>query len=78
MGSGEDSETNQKQKRFILKKYEAVFILDIRKTDDEGAAFTKEFAELIANLGGKLESDDSDGAPPVHLRDQQAQGWSLL
>ena len=30
-----------------MKKYEAVFILDIRKTDDEGAAFTKEFAELI-------------------------------
>ena len=39
-----------------MKKYEAVFILDIRKTDDEGAAFSKEFAELIANLGGKLES----------------------
>ena len=39
-----------------MKKYEAVFILDIRKTDDEGAAFSKECAELIANLGGKLES----------------------
>ena len=34
-----------------MKKYEAVFILDIRKTDDEGAAFTKEFAELITYLG---------------------------
>lgn len=39
-----------------MKKYEAVFILDIRRTDDEGAAFTKEFAELIASLGGKLET----------------------
>ena len=41
---------------FILKKYEAVFILDIRKADDEGAAFCKEFGELIESLGGKLES----------------------
>ncbi len=39
-----------------MKKYEAVFILDIRRTDDEGAAFSKEFSELIANLGGKLEA----------------------
>jgi len=39
-----------------LKKYEAVFILDIRKADDEGNAFAKEFGELIESLGGKLES----------------------
>ena len=39
-----------------MKKYEAVFILDIRKTDDEGAAFCKEFGELIEALGGKMES----------------------
>ena len=39
-----------------MKKYEAVFILDIRKSDDEGAAFCKEFEELVASLGGKLES----------------------
>ncbi len=39
-----------------MKKYEAVFILDIRKTDDEGAAFTREFGELIGALGGTLES----------------------
>ena len=39
-----------------MKKYEAVFILDIRKTDDEGAAFSKEFGELIESLGGKMES----------------------
>lgn len=39
-----------------MKKYEAVFILDIRKTDDEGAAFSKEFANLVESLGGKMES----------------------
>ena len=39
-----------------MKKYEAVFILDIRKAEDEGAAFCKEFEELIASLGGKHES----------------------
>ena len=39
-----------------MKKYEAVFILDIRKTDDEGATFSKEFGELIESLGGKMES----------------------
>ena len=39
-----------------MKKYEAVFILDIRKSDDEGAAFGKEFGELIESLGGKMES----------------------
>lgn len=45
-----------KKRGTILKKYEAVFILDIRKSEDEGAAFTKEFEELIVSLGGKLES----------------------
>ena len=39
-----------------MKKYEAVFILDIRKADDEGAAFCKELSELIESLGGKMES----------------------
>ena len=39
-----------------MKKYEAVFILDIRKADDEGNAFSREFGELIESLGGKLES----------------------
>ncbi len=37
-----------------MKKYEAVFILDIRKADDEGAAFSKEFSELITSLGGNM------------------------
>ena len=39
-----------------MKKYEAVFILDIRKADDEGAGFCKELSELIESLGGKMES----------------------
>ena len=39
-----------------MKKYEAVFILDIRKADDEGASFCKELSELIESLGGKMES----------------------
>ena len=38
-----------------MKKYESVFILDIRRTDDNGAAFCKGFAELIQSLGGDVE-----------------------
>ena len=38
-----------------MKKYESVFILDIRKTDDNGAAFCNGFAELIKSLGGEVE-----------------------
>lgn len=37
-----------------MKKYEAVFILDARKAEDEGAAFSKEFGELIGTLGGNM------------------------
>lgn len=37
-----------------MKKYEAVFILDIRRADDDGASFSTEFAELIASLGGVM------------------------
>ncbi len=40
------------ERDLILKKYEAVFILDIRKVDDEGEAFVKEFTGLIEKLGG--------------------------
>ena len=39
-----------------MKKYEAVFILDIRKVDDEGKAFSQEFGALIESLGGKMEA----------------------
>lgn len=37
-----------------MKKYESVFILDIRKVDDDGAAFSKELAAFIASQGGKM------------------------
>ena len=37
-----------------MKKYEAVFILDIRKADDEAEGFSREFAELISSLGGVM------------------------
>ena len=44
-----------------MKKYEAVFILDIRKVDDEGEAFSKELAALIESLGGKMVAAVSMG-----------------
>ena len=37
-----------------MKKYEAVFILDIRKVDDDGKAYSKELTEFIESLGGKV------------------------
>ena len=44
-----------------MKKYEAVFILDIRKVDDEGKAFSQEFGALVESLGGKMEAATSLG-----------------
>ncbi|MDD4816876.1 MAG: 30S ribosomal protein S6 [Victivallaceae bacterium] len=44
-----------------MKKYEAVFILDIRKTEDEGVAFSNEFAELVGKLGGKMVTTEAMG-----------------
>ncbi|MCF6174795.1 MAG: 30S ribosomal protein S6 [Victivallaceae bacterium] len=37
-----------------MKKYEAVFILNIRKVDDEGVAFTKEFTGMLEEWGGNM------------------------
>lgn len=37
-----------------MKKYEAVFILNIRKVDDEGNAFSKEFTEMVEEWGGSM------------------------
>ena len=39
-----------------MKKYEAVFILNIRKTDDDGKSFTEEFTSLVEGFGGKMQS----------------------
>ena len=44
-----------------MKKYEAVFILDIRKVDDEGVAFSNELTALIESLGGKMTEAVSMG-----------------
>ncbi|UDQ99222.1 30S ribosomal protein S6 [Lentisphaerota bacterium WC36G] len=38
-----------------MKKYESVFILDVRLVDDEGKAFTKELTELLEGWGGSVE-----------------------
>ena len=37
-----------------MKKYEALFILDIRKVEDEGKAFSEEIAKLVKDQGGTL------------------------
>ena len=36
-----------------MKKYEAIFILDIRKVEDEGKGFTEEFGKNLESWGGK-------------------------
>ena len=38
-----------------MKKYEAVFILDMRKVDDEGKAFSEEFAKNVQSWGGNVK-----------------------
>ena len=37
-----------------MNKYEAVFILNIRKVDDEGDAFSKEFTGMLEEWGGNI------------------------
>ena len=37
-----------------MKKYEAVFILDMRKVEDEGKAFSDEFAQNLQSWGGSM------------------------
>ena len=37
-----------------MKKYEAVFILDMRKVEDEGKAFSEELAGNIQSWGGSM------------------------
>lgn len=44
-----------------MKKYEAVFILDVRKVEDEGKAFTEEFGKSLESLGGKLIESNEMG-----------------
>lgn len=51
----------RRSEEITLKKYEAVFILDIRRVEDEGITFSNELTALIASLGGKMISADSMG-----------------
>ncbi|MDD5697210.1 MAG: 30S ribosomal protein S6 [Victivallaceae bacterium] len=44
-----------------MKKYEAIFILDIRKVDDEGAGISGEIAALIDQWGGEMVKSVSLG-----------------
>ena len=44
-----------------MKKYEAVFILDMRKVEDEGKAFSEEFEKLIKSWGGNMVENVSMG-----------------
>ena len=44
-----------------LKKYEAIFILDIRKVDDEGAGVSSEIETLIKKWGGEMVKSESLG-----------------
>jgi small subunit ribosomal protein S6 len=44
-----------------LKKYEAVFILDIRRVDDEGQAFSQELTELMKGWNGSITESVSLG-----------------
>ncbi len=44
-----------------MKKYEAVFILDMRKVEDEGKAFSEEFAKNIQSWGGVMNESVSMG-----------------
>lgn len=37
-----------------MKKYEAVYILDLRKVEDEGKAFSEDFAKKIGEMGGTV------------------------
>ncbi|MCP3968071.1 MAG: 30S ribosomal protein S6 [Lentisphaerae bacterium] len=37
-----------------MNKYEAIFILDIRKVDDEGKTFTSELTEMIKEWSGEM------------------------
>ena len=44
-----------------MKKYEAIFIYDIRMVDDEGEGANRELVALIESLGGKVTESVSMG-----------------
>ena len=44
-----------------MKKYEAIFILDMRKVEDDGKAFAEEFGKMIQNWGGVVNETNLMG-----------------
>ncbi len=44
-----------------MKKYEAIFILDIRKVEDDGAVISSEIAALVKKWGGEMVKSISLG-----------------
>jgi len=40
-----------------LKKYEAIYILDVRKVEDDGKAWSAEITKMIEDFGGKVEEN---------------------
>ena len=44
-----------------MKKYEAIFILDMRKVEDDGKAFSEEFAKMIQSWGGVVNETNLMG-----------------
>lgn len=47
-----------------MKKYEAVFILDMRKAEDDGKAFAAQFEEKIKSWGGTVNQSLFMGRKP--------------
>jgi len=66
----------------MIRKYEAVFLLDDRKFDDNGENFiTQKVAERISSLGGELLEAEPQGkqqlAKPIR-RKSAVQMWDLV
>lgn len=65
----------------MLKKYEAVFVLNERKSDDGGASFASEVEEKVKELGGNVVKADSIGrrqlAHPLR-RQTAAHFWDFV
>lgn len=47
-----------------MNKYEAIFILDPRKIDDEGRALVAELTTLVETAGGSVTKSDIMGRKP--------------
>lgn len=64
-----------------MKKYEAIFIMDIRKVDDEGAGVCSEIATLIGKWGGEMLKSVSLGRRQFAYEMKKRKGgiyWNLI